>query len=224
MLNSKFKKDSITTIAIVCVAACIIDIALLYVFGKQIPGYNQLTDSISSMGISASPVSKIANTWSVTLGIVFILFSFGFREAFQKYSRNTNIAFWLIIIYGLGEGIASGLIKADHINGIPTATAVFHDISGGIGVTAILLLPLLNMKIFSMKAFPAFFRFSFFIWIISILSNVLFLFRIDYFEHTFLYSYSGLWQRIFLVTIYVYFSAIAIMIVKEANKINRITQ
>jgi hypothetical protein len=217
MWNLKQKFEFPAVSAYVCMAACSIDVILLYLLGNQIPGYNQLSDSISSMGVSSSPVSAIANTWSVILGIVFILYSFGFRKAFGKYSRLTNLASWLIVVYGLGEGIASGLIKADHFNGVPTATAVFHDLTGGIGVTAILLLPLVNMKIFTREAFPVFYRFSFLIWIISIVSIVLFLFRIDYFEQTFLYSFSGLWQRIFLATIYAYLSAIAIMIVKEVN-------
>ena len=160
MPNSGSKKVFLNAVAVVCMSACIIDIALLYFFGKQIPGYNQLTDSISSMGISASPVSGMANTWSVTLGIIFILFSFGFRVAFMKYSRKATIAFWLITLYGLGEGIASGLLKADHMNGVSTVTAFLHDITGGVGVTAILVLPLINMKIFTKEVFPVFFRFS----------------------------------------------------------------
>ncbi|MFZ4707220.1 MAG: DUF998 domain-containing protein [Bacteroidales bacterium] len=207
----------LTCTALVCVIGCITDLVLLYTFGKQIPGYSQLTNSISSLGVTASPVSEAVMLWSVALGIIFIVFGFGFREIFKNHGRVTQHIFWLILIYGIGEGIASGVFKDDYINGALTKIAIVHDLLGGVGVVALLLLPLSVMKIFTYELSPGIFRLSQIVLAVGLISTILFSFRIDYFENTFLNTYSGIWQRTFLVNYYVYFTSIAFQMVKENN-------
>jgi hypothetical protein len=223
MINSMYRNAVLSSIAVLCIVACCADLLLLYIFGNQIPGYSQLADSISSLGVSSSPVSLEVTIWSVLLGLVFILFAYSFREVFRQKSKSTLIVFWLIVIYGCGEGIASGILKPDHINGLNTITSVLHDILGGIGDAAILLVPLAMIRIFPKELFPVFFIYSLTIWVIAMISIILFLLRIVFSEVAFFNSYSGLWQRIFLIIFYIYFTIIALMIVKEIKNKTLIT-
>jgi hypothetical protein len=111
MFNSFLKKVIIASSVLLCIG-CITGITLLYIFGKQIIRYSQITCTISSMGESSIPVSGAVTLWSVILGAIYIFLGFSFIKVFNedgKYARNASL---LIIIYGLGENIASGLIKA----------------------------------------------------------------------------------------------------------------
>jgi hypothetical protein len=218
MLNSIFKKAILSSIVLLCIVGCLTDLALIYIFGKQIPGYNQFTGTISSLGVSTSPVSWEVTVWSVILGVIFVLFGIGFRIGFPEFGKETRKASLLIITYGLGDNVASGIFKADHLNGALTIMAVVHNLLGGIGIIALILLPLVMMKIFTRESFPAFFRFSGTVWVIGLISILFFSFRIVYFENSFLNTYKGLWQRIFLVDYYIYFTAIAYMMMKKIHE------
>ena len=74
------RKILIYSSAILCMGGCIADLVLIYIFGKQIPGYNQLSHTLSSLGISSSPVAHEVTIWLVVLGFIFIFF-----ECFRLY-------------------------------------------------------------------------------------------------------------------------------------------
>ncbi len=222
MLHSSFRRTLSYSSAVLCVTACIADLILIYIFGKQIPDFNQLKSTLSSLGVSTSPVADAVTVWSVVLGIIFVIFAIGFRATFHTYGQLIHKASWLIVIYGLGEGVASGLFRAEKINGELTNMAYLHDFLGGIGVVALLLLPFVMRKIFSAFSFPIFFRFSGIVSAIGLLSTILFSFRLEYFAGSFLYNYSGLWQRIFLINYYAYFTVIAIMMIQKINRLRQI--
>ena len=220
--RSTFSRTMILAAAILCMAACITDLSLIYWFGKQVSGYSHLTNTLSSLGISSSPVAGAVTVWSVILGVIFIFFGFGFREAFHQYGKPVNKAIWLMALYGLGECIASGIFRADKINGNLTDIAILHDLLGGIGVIAMLLFPLLMRKIFTAFSSPLFFRFSGIIFALGLISTLLFSFRLEYFAGSFLYTYCGLWQRIFLLNSYFYFFVIAFMMLHEVKSFHQI--
>ncbi len=222
MQNSVLKNFFVTATSLLCIAGCATDIALLYIFGKQIPGYNHLTDSISSLGITGSPVSEVVTAWSVSLGGIFILFGIGLQKAFGGHGKISGWASWLIIIYALGEGVISGIFKADTINGELTRSALLHDILGGVGEVAVMLFPLVMMRIFKRESMPALFRYSKAVAATGLLTTLMFAFRVEYFRNTFLNTYSGLWQRAFLLNFYVYFTVIAFVIIIKSNNFSQI--
>lgn len=222
MLHSSFRRAISYSSAILCIAACIADLVLIYIFGKQIPGFNQLKSTLSSLGVSTSPVAGAVTIWSVTLGIILVFFAFGFRETFHTHGQQIKKASWLIILYGLGENVASGIFRADEVNGKLTALAYLHDFLGGIGVVALLILPFVMRRIFSSFSYPVFFRYTGVVSAFGLLSTLLFSFRLEYFAGSILYNYSGLWQRIFLLTYYTYFILIAIMMIQKINRLRQI--
>lgn len=204
--------------AIVCIAVCIGEFIALFVLGSFYPGFNHLKDTMSSLGASNSPVSNEISTWWLIMGLLFIFFATGLRKAFSEKGLYSKIASWLIILYGFGEGIGSGAFKADHIANSLKISAVIHDILGGIGVTAVLILPLIMQKVITKNEMPVFYRMSKIVFIAGIVTVGLFLFRYSSDENNFFTLYKGLWQRLFMLNTYLYFSTIAFIMIKQYKK------
>ena len=174
-----------------------------------------MKDSLSWLGVSSSPVSGIQSKWSIIVGLVFMLFAIGFRKAFINYGKLSHLAALLIFLYGLGEGVASGVFKFDHVAGGLTIMAVIHNIFGGVGDASLLVIPFVIRKLFKREQFPGMHLYSAIAATIGIVFILLFAFRMDYFDHTFLNVYSGIWQRVFLFNYYLYFSVISTMMLKN---------
>lgn len=211
------KRQTLIALSVIaCCIACVGDFVVLFVFGSQYPGYSQLYSTMSSLGASSSPVSFIVSAWWIMLGLLFFVFAFGFRLAFSPANKYVNLAFWLIIIYGVGEGLGSGVFKADHSEGLLTVSAIIHDILGGIGVTAIICLPLVMQKIIPRSTNPGFHLLSKFIFVIGLLLLLLFIMRFTTEgETTSWLNMKGLWQRLFVFVYYVYLLIIGVIMVKD---------
>ena len=205
------------------VIACTVGVAgefiFIFLLGTFYPGYSQLTNTMSSLGASASPVSIPMSAWWTIAGLLFIFFGTGFRRAFSDRGRFAVLASWLIIIYGIGEGIGSGLFRADHLlSGGLTTAGIIHDILGGIGVFAILLLPLVMQKVIISAEMPGLYLMSQIIFFTGIAMVLLFTFRYSPDKQNFLSRYKGLWQRLFMLNTYVYFMAIAVAMWRRDRK------
>ena len=209
------RKIFLFTGVVACFLACIGDFVVTLVAGSFYPGYSQLRDTMSSLGASVSPVSEIISWWWVVLGMLIILFALSFFMAFSpgKYVR---AATWLLILYGLGEGLGSGLFKADLSGSMLTRSAWIHDALGGIGVAALVVLPLFMQQIIPRSPHRGFYFFSTFVLISGILLLLLFLAR--YTEIKILADYKGLWQRLFVFDYYVYLLSIAIFMIRNSGK------
>lgn len=183
--------------------------------GREFPGYSQVTDTISRLGASVSPVGNQVSAWWIILGIVFVFFAAGFAAEYKGRGRPVWIATLLIVVYGLGEGMGSGLFKADRVGGSLTGSAVIHDAIGGLGIIAVIILPLVMRRIFRDEKYRAFYLFSAVIFYVGILTSLLFLSRFS--GDNILSHYTGLWQRMNLVNIYLYFTVIAVMMAKNRS-------
>ncbi|WP_017498162.1 DUF998 domain-containing protein [Flavobacterium sp. WG21] len=197
--------------AVICIITCISDFIVLFVLGKYYQGYSQLQNTISSLGATISPVSKLISAWWILIGIVFIFFGILFRKAFDKDRRFVKLASLLIMMYGFGEGIGSGLFKADIINGKRTFSFLLHDIAGGVGIIAAVLLPLVMCSVISKEDNPGFYCFSWIIFIIGGITLLCFGIRLPSEAGDLIASCKGLWQRLFLLNLYVYFIAISVI-------------
>ena len=210
------KEKKILLAALTGIGACIIDVTLLCVLGNFYPGYNQTRNTISSLGASISPVSNIISIWWIILGVLFIIFGLGFRLSFGKENKFVTLAMWAIIIYGLGEQIGSGAFKANYVGNSLTLSGYIHDTLGSFGIIAILALPLLMNKIVPGPGENHAFRiFSQIIFGILSFFIILFTFRFLKNFSSPILDNKGLWQRLFVIIIYVYFIAIAFIMIKN---------
>jgi hypothetical protein len=201
--------------AIAGVIGCAGDFLVLFVFGYYYPGYSQQFNTMSSLGATISPVSNIVSMLWILLGVFFVFFGYSLRKAFWPETIYVKVASWLIIIYGLGEFVGSGLFKADHIGNTVTNAAVVHGILGSIGIAALMILPLIMQKIILHSTNPGFRSLSWIVLITGIILMVLFNFRFFHPEDNLLNKLEGLWQRLFALDYYVYLLVIIFIMFKR---------
>ena len=203
------RTNIIITGIIACIIACTGDFLTLFILGSKYPGYSQLYNTMSSLGASQSPVSVVISAWWIILGVLMIIFAFGFKAAFSPGNKYVKIAYWLLILYGLGEGLGSGIFKADMVSGSMSFSYIIHDLLGGAGVIGILILPLVVLKTDISGPDPRFRKFSYTIVILGSFFLILFTFRFFGLKDYFPGMYTGLWQRLFVLMYYIYLLIIA---------------
>jgi hypothetical protein len=207
------KKAIIIIAAIAGILGCLIDLWATFFLGNRIDGYNQFKGTMSQMGISSSPVAKeMAICW-IAMGILIIIFALGFRFAYQDKKETVVIILWLLILYGFGEGLVSGIFPADKAGESHTWIGIVHNLIGGVGVTAIMLFPL-----YMLKVLPDFKWFSIIIFFIGLIGIILFgIGRLVTAPDNFLSVYKGSWQRLYVINYYVYIIIIALNMLSRVS-------
>lgn len=192
---------------ICCFVACAGDFVVTFILGAMYPGYNFIRDSESYLGISGSPVSHLMNIWSFLFFVFLLFFAAGLRWTKLRDGFWEDLLVWLIAAYGAGEGLGSGLFPYDHMNGALTASGILHSISGAIGGTAVVFIPLVCLKVFSRKNYPGFSAYSIFSFFNGLFFIILFLLA-----HRGIIPCKGLLQRIFILNYHVFIIVMALLI------------
>ncbi len=197
------------------ILACVGDVVMTHLLGAWSPGYRPLSQPMSDLGDVGSPVARLSSTWWSIMGLLFITFGYGFYRAFSHCGRRGKTAACMIALYGVGEGVGSGLASRTPGKPFLAPASVIHNLSGTAGVAAAVLLPFIIMKMYEARRAPYLYWYS---WLTSI-TGVLFL---AVFSIGFLFrpeggwiSYTGLWQRLFMVTYYLYFVCMAVLMLKR---------
>lgn len=129
--------------------ACIGDFFVTFLLGSLYKEYNFIEQPQSFLGTSDSPVALYMNIWGVLLGVLLIIFAFGLKEAFPQKTKWSVMAFWMVILYALGEGLGSGIFPYNHNGAVLTFSVKLHSVFGGIGMTALIFLPLVVTRIYT---------------------------------------------------------------------------
>ena len=178
------------------------------------PEYDWMKQSISYMGQEGSPVVFHVAVWGVLFTLFFLLFAVGFFQAFGGKNKWVILASAMIGIYGLGEGIGSGFFPINPEGTTYTSSAFYHDLFGGIGDVGLVGAPLVMMKVFPNQKY-----FNFFKWvtIVGISLALLFVFARYFNIETGIFSYRGIWQRLYLLNYNIFLLAIAWMMWRSRN-------
>jgi hypothetical protein len=201
-------KISILRLAVVCgFAACAGDFIVTFILGAMYPGYSAIVDSESYLGASASPVSYYMNLWGVLFFLFLFLFALGLKLTKLRQGFWQGILVWLIIIYGIGEGIGSGLFPYDHVHGALSISGMLHSVSGAVGGTALAFIPFVCFKIFPQKNYPGF---SFYCRITFF--NGLFFILLFLLSHSGIIPYKGLLQRVFILNYHLFIMVMALLL------------
>lgn len=182
---------------VTCFLASIGDFLVTSLIGFLYKNYNSLTDSQSYLGTFDSPVAVYMNTWEVLLGLLLVTCAYCLFKVGLFKTRMQKFAIWLLVIYGIGEGIGSGLFSFNHIKGELTTQGWFHSIFSGIGITAMVMLSFVLPIIFRKDFFPR--ARKIFLWYAMtgmVFILLCFLSRIHFLR------FVGLWQRLYLITYY----------------------
>jgi hypothetical protein len=192
-----------------------------YVLGAFYPGYNLLTQTMSVLGVSGSPVARTASIWWVLCGVFFRVFALGYRKVYKTAGPPYTTVSWLIVLYGAGEGLGSGIFPGNRIGGHLTPVGFVHISLGVSGVLAIMALPFLLLGTFPKNDCPGMFYFSLAVAVTGIITVLLFdLSRLLHATGTIL-AYEGLWQRVFVFIYYAYLMVIAHRMLRYGMKIGQ---
>jgi hypothetical protein len=203
--------------AVIGIAACLGDLLMTHLLGNRYPGYNSNLQSMSELGEGSSPVAGIASAWWIIMGVMFIFFGYGFHRAFQQFGKTARAAGWMLALYGIGEGLGSGLIAGTPGKAFRTPGSIFHNLVGGVGMLAAILLPLLVLSIYRARRSPVMYWYS---WITTAAGIFfLILFGVSSFYHPSgsWISYAGLWQRLCMLTYYLFFICLAVLMLRWKN-------
>lgn len=165
------------------------------------PNYSHKEMALSVLGSRQSPVKWIYNVWCILSGVVFCIAPYAL---YQENSGGLTIAIWiLLLIYGIGCEIISGFCPLNESRNDEDTITKIHGGASAIGFMTLLVVPLLlailqfqiseiGIGLLSLVCFiTAFLFFCFFI-----------MGEKEKFAKTVL-RYSGLWQRLVLVSCYV---------------------
>ncbi len=192
--------------AVVCWLACAGDLLVPYVIAQHYPGYDGFERSLSLLGSTGSPVAHWFTLWSVVLFLLLAAFAVALQLAYWPHRRWPHALPLLILLYGIGEGLGSGLFPYDHLpNGELTWTGKVHAVTSAFGTAALFLVPLAALWRSPWKAR----------WNKPIALSVLvvggLLLLLFGASKVGMIGARGLWQRAFIIVYYLYLSWLALL-------------
>lgn len=199
--------------AVCCFVACAGDFAVTFIIGFIYKNYDSLNQSESYLGTADSPVAAYMNTWEVILSILVVLYAYGLQRTIFNKGFWQHVAVWLIVLYGLGEGIGSGLFPYEHAGSALALTGILHLLFSTIGVVAIAVLSFVLLKVFPKKVYPRLYAFTHFVAFSGLAFIILFLLA-----KMQVIPLRGLWQRMFILDYYSLLIVVAVEMLRKHFK------
>lgn len=198
--------------ALSCLLACVGDLVVPVLLAQAYPGYESVTQSESMLGAAGSPVAVWFTAWSVCLAVLFFVFAWGLQQAFWPNSKRMVLATWLLVLYGIGEGLGSGLFPVDQSETVLSLSGRIHSATSILGSGALYLLPLVWLWRPPAQG-P---RLKGLSWVTLILTGLFMLLfgaaKLD------LCGQDGLWQRAYIVVSYIYLLTLALFMFSNPDK------
>lgn len=198
-----------------CLLFAILDLGSDIWFGRSIPNYDWLRESISRLGEVGSPMQTPVMIWGISSAVLLLLFANAFRILFPSTSA-VRLATAAISIYAMGEGLGSGLFPIDQLNAPITASGALHEILSVIGDLGIVSLPFILLRIPHFQNQKYFKRYLKWVITIGFLCIALFTFAKYVPQFQDISDYKGLWQRFYtfnyhLMLVFLGFKMITLM-------------
>ena len=205
--------------AVIGILACVGNFCMVYLLGTRCPGYKPYLQAMSDLGHEGSPVARIVSTGWVIMGVMFIVFGYGFCRAFLHYDKRAKTAGWMLALYGIGEGIGSGLIPGSPGKIFQTPSSTFHSVVGGVGVLGAMLLPFVIIKMFNARQSATLYWYCWFTTVAGIFFFTLFSISNFYQPEGSWISYLGLWQRLYVLIYYLFFIYLAVLMLTDGLRL-----
>jgi hypothetical membrane protein len=106
------------------IAAAVISWSALWVFGALRPSYSHTRNAVSELGALGSPLALLWNLIGFIVPGILLAIAGGAVAASVGGKPRRTVAFWLLIISGLGFA-GTGLIPAELENGVALVTSPF---------------------------------------------------------------------------------------------------
>lgn len=214
----KAKSSFVVVAAVAGWLAFVGDFLVTIGLGFFYPGYNHLALVMSELGTAQSPVAFWMSLWWVVFGVLFLTFAAGFALAFADGGKSALIAALLMALFGLGAGVGAGLFPMDAAGSQPTRAGELHDLFAGIGFSTIAFVPLASSAMFPRRRASKMYWLSMGAFVLGLVFFALFVISEDVPAARGILSYTGLWQRLFLLDHYAYLGLISAMMVRSARR------
>lgn len=190
--------------AIAGALACFMEFVIEFYAASKNAGYNSMLQTISYLGNPVSTTYHLIKIWNIIFAVLFVFFAFGFYNAFKKHNCLIKTAFFLLLIYGLAQGLGAGIFTMDALKTQNTWANLLHNVFSIVGDMAMVLFPLIMFYCFTKGER----LFTLLISVLGIVFITLFLLaKFGGISQTI--HYKGLWQRMFQGFYYTYFLFIA---------------
>ncbi len=202
--------------ALAGVLACVGDVLIPWVLGRMVPGYDGTREVLSKLGMAGSPVRLWINAWWCVFGFLMVTFAWGYFQSFAhgKLHSCAGAATVLLVLFGLGAGPGAGLFPMDIPGNASTLSGSLHHWLSGAGFAALIFVPLLGVWVFASQ--PT----MIFLSIVAQIGGLAAGTFVVMSERTGVDGWlarGGLWQRALLVNYYLYFLAIAVVMLRTRS-------
>ena len=202
--------------AISCWLFFILELATERWFSSRLLGYNWLLQSISFFGHEGSLVEQQVKIWGIAFFSLLSLFGLGLYQALKPH-KWALICGLFLLLYGLGEGLGSGLFPPNAPGTPYSNDAFYHDLFSGIGDIGLVLLPIVLLKIFPKERHPFFYKYLWVVIVVGFLMLAFFLMaKFAKPQHGPL-MYKGFWQRVYMFNYYVLLLVLSFRMIKSSE-------
>ena len=187
-------------------------ITIVIVAGLLTPGYNQITETISSLSDQGSQTPQLLTIGFVVYGVLIIGFSYALYLKLRHGARS-RIAWFMLTLYGISIILAGVFQDSPSANNAPLNTeGIFHNAA----IITSCLSMLFGMWMFASSVYkkPSWLGFTWFTIIASFLGLVLsIIFAVQ--SHV---PFAGLLQRFFYCVILIWIETVSIWLFRLSFK------
>ena len=199
--------------------AIISEIALPFILARYYPNYSQINNLISTFGETDSPTKWAIKIWEIINGSLFVLSAPAIYERFKETNhRFALILSLLVVVFGLGDCIITGLFDRAANQSEVDFTSLLHNYASGAGFVALLIGTLLLFLLYRQEKNELFTIFLPLIFLAAMVFMFLFAMPKIPIISQFQISHRGLWQRLNLWFLYLpyFLTAIQSLLNKKA--------
>lgn len=204
------------------IIAIVGDFIVAYLLALFYPKYSHMKQVMSVLGNPESSVALFYNIWLVVLGILLIISAFNFYHVFSPVSKSwALIGCVLLMVFAIGAGVLSGIFSVNENKEEESMAAKIHGIGAGLGFIALAFIPLIvSLLLFKSDDYKTA-ALSLFFFLLSLVFFVFFVISEKEVYKDSILGLSGLWQRLFLASMYMPLLLIALkLILENTGKIN----
>jgi hypothetical protein len=204
--------------ALMGICAAPLDIIFILAVGMLRSSYNGITSAASLLGVPGTPYAGLISGWWFVYGSMLGLFAAGLLWSMPTTSRVRWIGPLLIAIFGLFDGIGSGLFPCDPGCAGVTLTGKVHVLVSAVGTTALVPAPFfcwLGWR--ADQRWKAIRTFSWFVQIAAMLLSIFLLLARLEGVADYLNGFGGLLQRLLYTVYYIWLVPVGVRMYRLAG-------
>lgn len=181
-----------------------LDIVIPFAIAIPYRGYSHIRSTMSVLGCKESPWGRIYNLWMILSGIVIALLGYALLRAYLAV--HTGLAwtlFVLLLLYGLGDEVVSGLFPVNGRKEDVDWRVKVHGVGSVIGFMALLFAPLPLAALARLSGERELFLLCLICFVLGLTAFVCFVMGDKPRFRGTVFALEGLWQRLICLFLYI---------------------